>query len=149
MSNTTTFSNLLRHPKEVVANVGDGAIRITRRDAEDLIIMRAGDLDRQHEGIALASRLMRAAARHGGDVAAAISDVFGWVGVLSERERRDFAREVDSTLWSAAELGEYTRLVRCVRSWAGTAEAYAAGMPGGDGADLDWYDDDAPVVERP
>lgn len=148
MSTTATFTELLRHPKDVVAKAGDGAVRITRRDAEDLIIMRAGDLDRQHRGIALASRLMRAASRHNGDVAAAIGDVFGWVGALSERERREFANEVDSTLWSAAELAEYTQLVRCVRSWEGTAEAYAAGLSPDDDASLEWFDD-APIVERP
>ncbi|BBX82178.1 type II toxin-antitoxin system Phd/YefM family antitoxin [Mycolicibacterium aubagnense] len=150
MHATATFTDFLRKPKDVVAKVVEGAVRITRRDAEDLILMRAGDLDRQHEGIALASRIMRAAARHPGDMAAATHDVFGWVGALSADEQGEFAREIDGLVWSAAELGEYTQLLRSVRSWAGTAEAYAAGIPRGGESDLTWLDDAAPVaVERP
>ena len=118
-----------------------------RGDTEDLILMRAGDLDRQHDGIALASRIMRATARHPGDIDAAVRDVFGWVGAPSEDEQAEFAGKVDSLVWHAAELGEYTQLLRCIRSWQGTAEAYAAGLPR-DNADLLRLDD-APFVPRP
>ncbi|MUL61104.1 hypothetical protein B5P44_00695 [Mycobacterium sp. CBMA 213] len=147
MNAIATFTDFLRRPKDVVAKAGDGAVRITRRDAEDLILMRAGDLDRQHDGIALASRIMRATARHPGDMAATVRDVFGWVGALSEDEQAEFADEVDGLVWCAAELGEYTQLLRCILSWQGTAEAYAAGLPR-DNADLSWLDD-APSVPRP
>ncbi len=147
MNAVATFTDFLRRPKDVVVKAGDGAVRITRRDAEDLILMRAGDLDRQHDGIALASRIMRATARHSGDMAATVRDVFGWVGALSGDAQAGFAGEVDSLVWGAAELGEYTQLLRCIRSWQGTAEAYAAGLPRGN-ADLSWLGD-APSVPRP
>ena len=34
---TETFTELLRHPKDVVARTENGAVRITRRDADDLM----------------------------------------------------------------------------------------------------------------
>lgn len=146
MTTTATFTELLRHPKDVVERVGNGAVRITRRDAEDLIIMRAGDLARHDAGIALASRLMRAVLRHGGDTAEAVSDTFGWVDMLSPQGRERFVAEIKELIWSAAELGQYTRLLQSVQSWEGTAEAYAAGLtpPSSDA----WFDD-FQVVERP
>ncbi|MFI6571072.1 hypothetical protein [Nocardia fluminea] len=149
MSTTATFTELLRHPKDVVEKAGDGIVRITRRDAEDLILMRAGHLDRQDAGIALASRLMRAAVRRQGNVTEAVADTFAWVDALSADERAEFITEVAELIWSAAELGEYTRLLHCVQSWTGTAEAYAAGLPRSGDKDLTWIDSDGPVVERP
>ncbi|TCK00522.1 hypothetical protein [Nocardia alba] len=149
MSTTATFTELLRHPKEVVEKAGDGIVRITRRDAEDLILMRAGHLDRQDAGIALASRLMRAAVRRQGDITEAVTDTFAWVDALSPTGRAEFVAEVSELIWSAAELGEYTRLLECVQSWQGTAEAYAAGLSRADDGDLTWIDDDSPVVDRP
>jgi hypothetical protein len=146
MTTTATFTELLRHPKDVVDKAGKGAVRITRRDTEDLIIMRAGDLQRHDAGIALASRLMRAAIRRSGNVTEAVSDVFGWIDVLSSHERESFIAEIEGLIWSAAELGEYTRLLQTVQSWEGTAEAYAAGLT--PASSDDWFDE-LPVVERP
>lgn len=146
MSTTATFTELLRRPNDVTAQTESGAVRLTRRDAEDLILIRAGDLARQHQGIALASRLMHAALRHQGRVGDAVADVFGWATALGEDERVAFAAEVEQLIWSAAELGEYARLLQTVQSWQGTAEAYLAGMtpPAAD----EWFDD-LPAVERP
>lgn len=146
MTTTETFTELLRHPKEVAAATEHGAVRITRRDADDLILVRAGDLERTEEGIALASRLMRATLKHGA-VDSAVRDLFSWVGLLSDAERGEFTQEVESLLWSAAELGEYRRLLDTFHSWRSTAQAYSAGLPR-DGSDLNWLPD-LPVVPRP
>lgn len=146
MSISATFTDFLRRPNEVTAQAEAGAVWLTRRDAEDLVLMRAGDLARQQQGIALASRLMHAALRYQGHVADAVTDTFGWAGALSEDERKAFATEIENLIWSAAELGEYGRLLQTVQSWQGTAEAYLAGMTPPD-AD-EWFTD-LPVVERP
>lgn len=146
MTTIETFTELLRHPKEVAAATERGAVRITRRDADDLILVRARDLERTEEGIALASRLMRATLKHG-TVDAAVSDLFPWTALLSEAERTTFSQEVEPLLWSAAELGEYRGLLDTFHSWQATAQAYAAGVPRG-GGDLDWLPD-LPVVPRP
>ncbi|GAA4385914.1 DUF6247 family protein [Tsukamurella soli] len=65
-----------------------------------------------------------------------------WTQYLSAEERD----EMDAA-FAAAAPGERADLIR---SWRGTAEAYAAGMPRGDGANLHQYaDDEMPVVPRP
>ena len=131
---TATFTDLLRHPKDVVAQTEQGAVRITRRDAEDLVLMRAGDLEGQDRGIALASRLMRGALTHHGDMAAAVKDAFPWTSFLSESGVKQFAAEMDHLVWSSAELGAYGRLLGAFYSWEGTAEAIADGMEPADPA---------------
>jgi len=124
----TTFTELLRHPNEVVAKTDDGAVRITRRDASDLVLVRAGDYDAQFEGVALASRIMRAVLRHNGDMAKAIEELFAWTKLLSPRGNAEFAAEIERLIWSATELGSYCELLNEYRSWRGTAEAIAAGL---------------------
>jgi PHD/YefM family antitoxin component YafN of YafNO toxin-antitoxin module len=137
MSATQTFTELLRHPNEVAAQAEQGAVRITRRDAHDLVLMRAGDLEQQEEGITLASRLMRAAHSQG-DVYAALSMLDSWFALLDDDEKKGCAEEIDKLLWSAVELGSYYRLLAEYDAWRGTASAYAAGLTttDGDGSDV-------------
>jgi hypothetical protein len=145
---TATFTDLLRSPNEVVAQTDGGAVRITRRDAADLVLMRAGDLDAQNEGIALASRIMRAALSHKGDMLGALRGAFAWTSILSARSQKEFASEIGTLVWSSAELGAYTQLREAIRSWQGTAEALADGMRPDE--PLDWIDPaDWRDVERP
>jgi hypothetical protein len=147
MASTETFTELLRHPRDVAAQTEQGAVRITRRDADDLILMRAGELEQQNDGIALASQIMRTVVRHGGDMGAALEELYAWMGQLSADERKLCADDIESLVWSAAELGAYQRLIDRFRSWRATAESYAADVAR-DGSDLTWLPD-LPVVARP
>ena len=135
---TATLTDFLRTPKEVIAQVETGAVRISRRDGEDLVLLRAGDLDMEHEGIALASQIMRASLRHPGDFGAALCELFPWTALLSESEMSAYVADMNRLVWSAAELGEYALLLAKQRSWEGTAEIYAAGLPTDLGQELDW-----------
>jgi len=145
MSSTATLTELLRTPKDVIARTDDGVVRITRRDASDLVMLRASDLEHQQEGIGLSSRLMRATFRSGGDLRAAIGDLFAWASLLSETELTEFTADMEKLLWSATELGHYDSLLRAFGQWQATAEAYAAGMPRGRGEDLTWLEAPADV----
>ncbi|MGV9670368.1 hypothetical protein ACWDPV_07200 [Gordonia sp. NPDC003504] len=135
MGTTHTLTDLLRHPNEVTAEAEHGAVRITRRDAADLVLMRAGDLESREAGIALASRLMRATHAHG-HVIDALRAADAWFGQLDDDEQRECAAEIDSLLWSAVELGIYQRLLDEYDAWRGTAAAYAAGFTPGDGTEI-------------
>jgi hypothetical protein len=135
---TATFTELLRNPNDVVARTEQGAVRITRRDAVDLVIMRAGELEGQSEGIALASRIMRAVHAHNGSMREALRETFAWTGLFSARALEAFIAEMDRLVWSSAELGSYGALRRALRSWEGTAQALAEGMA--PDAALDWID---------
>jgi len=125
---TTTFTDLLRKPKVVLARIDEGQVRITRRDGDDLVILRAGELDALVEGVALSSRLMRAVSRTNGDVAAALSDLFAWTAELSPAELAAYAVEMRELAFAAGELGAFEHLLRAQKEWEETARAYAMGM---------------------
>lgn len=142
-----TFTSFLRTPKDVVARAEEGAVRITRRDAADLVLLRASDLENQQEGIALASRIMRSTLRSH-SLETSLFELFAWTALLSGDERRDYTRDIDEHVWSAAELGEYAALMETQNGWRETAEAYAAGLPRGTGGSLTWNESHSPV-DRP
>lgn len=125
---TTTFTELLRHPNEVVERTDNGAVRITRRDASDLVLIRAGDYEAQFRGVALASRIMRSVIRHNGKMADALDRLFAWTQEFNPEERADFSAQIERLVWSATELGTYGELLDAYRSWRGTAEAIADGL---------------------
>jgi len=125
---TATFTDLLRQPKEVAAQTDSGVVRITRRDAEDLVLLRAGDLEDQNRGIALASRIMRATLACQGNMVAALESLFAWTREFSPQGLVEFAAEIERLVWAAAELGTYGRLLHAFESWEGTAEALAEGL---------------------
>jgi len=144
----TTFTELLRHPNEVVARTDDGAVRITRRDASDLVLVRAGDYEAQFEGVALASQIMRATIRHDGKMADALDELFAWIALLSPEGKAEFGAEIERLIWSATELGTYGELLNAYRSWRGTAEALADGL--GELPPVEWIDvDQREALARP
>lgn len=143
---TATFTDLLRKPKEVLANIDEGEVRITRRDGDDLVILRGHDLDILENGVALSSQLLRAIARHNNDVAAALSELFAWTTAFSPAELAAYATEMGLLVYAASELGTFDRLLQAQRSWLETALAYAAGLRPVEPIELP----DAPVsVDRP
>ena len=125
---TATFTDLLRKPKEVLAHIDEGQVRITRRDGDDLVILRGHDLDVLEKGVALSSRLIRAIGRNKGDVAAALSDLFAWTGEFTPGELRAYVVEIEQLVYAASELGTFERLLRAQQEWKETAVAYAMGM---------------------
>lgn len=125
---TATFTDLLRKPKEVLAHIDEGQVRITRRDGDDLVILRGHDLDVLENGVALSSRLIRAIGRNGGDVEAALKDLFAWAGEFTPGELAAYAAEIEHLAHAASELGTFERLLRAQREWQETALAYAMGM---------------------
>ncbi|MEB0202688.1 hypothetical protein QN345_07025 [Cryobacterium sp. 10I1] len=125
---TATFTDLLRKPKEVLSRIDEGQVRITRRDGDDLVILRGRDLDALENGVALSSRLIRAIGRNRGDVQAALSDLFAWTADFTPAELATYATEIEHLVYAASELGAFERLLRAQREWQETATAYAMGM---------------------
>lgn len=125
---TSTFTDLLRKPKEVLAHIDQGPVRITRRDGDDLVILRGHDLDVLESGVALSSRLIRAIGRNKGGVEAALTDLFAWTGEFTPRELAAYAAEIEQLVYAASELGTFERLLRAQQEWQETARAYAVGM---------------------
>jgi hypothetical protein len=125
---TATFTDLLRKPKDVLAHIDEGQVRITRRDGDDLVILRGHDLAVLEDGVALSSRLFRAIGRHRGDVPAALTELFAWTNEFSSDELAAYASEIERLVYTAGELGAFELLLRAQREWEETARAYARGM---------------------
>ena len=125
---TATFTDLLRKPKDVLAHIDEGQVRITRRDGDDLVILRGHDLDVLESGVALSSQLLRAIGRNKGDVEAALSEMFAWTSKFSAAELTEYAHEIERLVYSASELGSFGQLLRAQREWQETAAAYAMGV---------------------
>lgn len=142
------MTELLRTPKDVVAQTEAGAVRISRRDAQDLILVRADELEAKERGIALAVKIARRALATNGDVKAALLTLYPWASLFSTEAMDDFAKETDRLVWAAVDLGSYRALAISFGSWQGTAEALADGWNADD--DLKWTDDETMLdVERP
>ncbi|ROP56877.1 MULTISPECIES: hypothetical protein [unclassified Rathayibacter] len=125
---TATFTELLRTPEDVLAHIDEGQVRITRRDGDDLVILRGRDLAALKDGIALLSRLLRAIGRRRGDVAAGLTDLFAWTSEFDQGELTAYAAEIEKLVYGAGELGTFDLLLRAQREWEETARAYASGM---------------------
>lgn len=125
---TATFTDLLRKPNEVLANIDEGHVRITRRDGDDLVILRWHDLDTLEKGVALSSQLIRAIGRNNNNVAAALSELFAWTTEFTPAELTAYAAEIEPLVYAASELGTFDRLLGAQHSWQETALAYAAGL---------------------
>jgi hypothetical protein len=142
------MTELLRTPKDVVAQTSVGPVRITRRDAADLILCSADDLDDSQRGATLVLRIAREALRQGGDMRAALRALFPWTVLFSDSASDEFAREMDQLVWACGELGRFGALLTAFAGWEATAAALADGWRGDD--ELEWITDTAaPDVERP
>jgi hypothetical protein len=148
MAEIATMTDLLRTPRDVVARTEAGAVRITRRDAADLVLLRADDLEQVQRGAALALRIARVALDHRGDMLAGLRSLYSWTALFSESAQVRFAAEMDKLVWASAELGHFGQLVHSFASWQGTAEALADGMHPDE--ELAWLDtDEVTDVSRP
>ena len=125
---TAAFTDLLRNPEEVLAHIDEDHVRLTRRDGDDLVILRAHDLDILVRGIGLSSRVIGAISRNRGNVPAALSELFAWAVEFSPEELAAYAVEIERMLYTASELGTFEPLLRAQQELQETATAHATGL---------------------
>jgi hypothetical protein len=146
MTVTATITDLYRRPKEVLAHVDEGDVIISRQGKESLVVSRVSAVEKDREGLRLASALI-AVALGGGDFVTRLREPFPWLVFLERKHQEEFSREVVDIARACASIGRFDRLVVMLISWKDTAEAVAAGYSAG-GEDLTWLEE--PVeVERP
>ena len=120
------FSDFLRQPNEVVAELEDHDVVLRRRNAPPLRLSQAARDQDRAEAFDTAARLLRNLVTH--NVAAfndAIDDVFAWTSFLPERDRRAFSAELTLSLVASAELDNYGAIAQLLREWRATAEIHA------------------------
>lgn len=86
----TPFSELINHPKATVAKLGTAekrAVRLRRRDDEDLVLTTAAHAEQEREMVSATTRMFVAMMRHDRAALSLLVDVvpeaFPWVRFLS------------------------------------------------------------------
>ncbi len=121
-----TFSEFLRHPKDVVAELAEGDVLLRRRNAPTLRLSRADREEDRSEAISALTRLLRNLATHS-PVAlnAAVEDAFAWTWFLPQPDREVFVEELTRMLLGAAAVGSYYPVTQLISEWKATAEIHA------------------------
>lgn len=128
MADEYTFTQFLRSPNQV-AEAADrvSQLVIRRRNAPDLVLMRA---DRQHwgfEGAEGAGRLLVTALSQlsMSGTLSAVGAAMPWTGYLSDAGRAQFAAELSKALVASAELNNFAPVGQLVAEWKATAALQA------------------------
>jgi hypothetical protein len=120
------FSDLLRRPKEVTAEVDVGDVLLRRRHEPDLRLTRA-DRDAQRvDAFAALSRALRNLAVHNPTaLETALADSFPWIEFLPAGDRRLFIDEFLRVVTAATALDSFEALTELILEWRATAEVHA------------------------
>lgn len=118
-----TFSEFLRQPKEVVADLAQHDVVLRRRDAPDLYLsLAARDTSRTKTIKCLARLLHKMAADSPEAIDNAIEAAFPWVEFLSSEGRREFAEELAQTILASASIDNFSLVDQILLEWQNTAE---------------------------
>ena len=120
------FSEFLRQPNDVVADLEDHDVVLRRRNAPALRLSDASRDDERAQAFDAVARLLRNLLVHSpAGLDAAVDDVFPWATLLPTSERTDFVDELGRTLVAASALDNYAPVAQLLREWHATAEVYA------------------------
>ena len=118
-----TFSEFLRKPKEVVADLAQHDVVLRRRNAPDLYLsLAASDISRAKTIECLARLLCKISADSPEAMDDAIEAAFPWVEFLSPDGRREFAEDLTRTILASASVESFDRVELLIDSWQNTAE---------------------------
>ena len=118
-----TFSEFLRQPKDVVADLGQHDVVLRRRNAPDLYLsLAARDTSRAKTIECLARLLSKIAADSPEAMDDAIEAAFPWVEFLSPGERENFAKDLSQTILASASIENFCQVDLTIDSWQNTAE---------------------------
>lgn len=121
-----SFSELLRQPNEVIAELADHDVVLRRRNAPALRLSQADRDEQRSEAFEVLARLLRNLAAHQPDALdAAIDEVFPWVAFLTTADRELFVEELTTTLAAATAVENLSPVAQLLREWRNTAEIHA------------------------
>lgn len=128
----TPFSELINHPKATVAKLGTAekrAVRLRRRDDEDLVLTTAAHAEQEREMVSATTRMFVAMMRHDRAALSLLVDVvpeaFPWVRFLPAEDVRAFVVELVETLRAAESIDNHAPVVQVITEWRHTAEVHA------------------------
>lgn len=120
------FSEFLRQPKDVVAELAEHDVLLRRRNAPALRLSQADRHDDRAEAFEALARLLRNLAVHSpGALDGAVDDAFAWVTFLPRSDRKMFVDDLTRTLIGAAAVENYAPVAQLLREWRATAEVHS------------------------
>lgn len=120
------FSEFLRQPNDVVAELGDHDVLLRRRNAPALRLSDADRDDQRSEAFEALGGLLRNLLRHSPDgIEQAVTDVFPWATFLPTDDRRAFANDLATVLSAVSSLDNFAPVGQLLREWKATAEIHA------------------------
>jgi hypothetical protein len=122
------FSELLHHPAATAERLKDvRALRLRRRDAGDLALMRMDQLERDESVMEFTTRIL-AGLVNSENIAVIrrlLPDAVPWVTFLPEDDFDTFVRDLVTVAQGAAALGNLAPVAVLLTQWRHSAEVYA------------------------
>jgi hypothetical protein len=122
------FSELLHHPAATAGRLDAvPALRLRRRNAGDLALMRVEQLEQDRTVVAFAAHLLAGLARSGEiDVLRRLlPDAAPWVTFLPDADFDSFVAELVAVARGAADLGNLAPIAVLLTQWRHSAEIYS------------------------
>jgi hypothetical protein len=122
------FSELLHHPAATAARLNDvRALRLRRRDAGDLALMRIEQLERDESVMEFTTRLLAGlvSSENTAVVRRLLPDAVPWVTFLPEDDFDAFVTELVTVAQGAAALGNLAPVAVVLTQWRHSAEVFA------------------------
>jgi len=122
------FSELLHHPAATAERLDAvRALRLRRRDASDLALMRIEQLERDTSVVDFTTRLLAGLVSSGKSdvIRGLLRDALPWVIFLPEVDVDTFVTELVTVTQGAVELGNLAPVAVLLTQWRHSAEVYA------------------------
>jgi hypothetical protein len=122
------FSELLHHPAATAERLDAvRALRLRRRDAGDLALMRIEQLERDESVVDFTARLLAGLVRaeNVAVIRQLLPDALPWVTFLPEADFDAFVTELVSVAQGATELGNLAPVAVLLTQWRHSAEVFA------------------------
>lgn len=122
------FSELLHHPAATAGRLDAvPALRLRRRDADDLALMRVEQLEQDRTVVAFAAHLLAGLVRSGEleVLRRLLPEALPWVTFLPDEDFDTFAAELIDVARGAADLRNLAPIAVLLTQWRHSAEIYA------------------------
>ncbi|MGH3685780.1 MAG: hypothetical protein ACRDRU_00020 [Pseudonocardiaceae bacterium] len=123
------FTEFIQHPTAATGRLATvRALRLRRRDADDLVVMSAARAEREREVIELTARLLRSLALHPDGHAllrALLPEVLPWARFLPTADRHILVQEFIDVTEAATSVGNVSPIAQLLAEWRHTAEVHA------------------------
>ncbi len=123
------FTEFIQHPTAATGRLASvRALRLRRRDAEDLVVMSAARAEHEREVIELTARLLSSLVRHAGGHALLeelLPEVLPWIRFLPAADLSILVQEFIDVTEAAASVDNVAPIAQLLLEWRHTAEVHA------------------------